>query len=210
MRGENYWLEKFRNIEALWEYNGEGPHAQHENEPVHTAFCLNTDLVAGYPELIHDICLNEFFPEFIRERGKINWVLTYIPSIAGARAMAAKLARLLQAQVGHIDVRSMTVYAELRKNERAVLVADEIFSGTLAEVAMEAVQEKQAKIAGPLCTLTNFSGLKEINKLPIKSLIEGPFQRWPAKSCPLCQKGSIPLPVRRAWYGLMRRPETAG
>ncbi|HVY12789.1 MAG TPA: hypothetical protein VHB73_04415 [Alphaproteobacteria bacterium] len=205
-RSEKHWLEKFRLIEALWEYGGQGPHAQFENEPYHAGFFLNTDVIAGHPDVVRDIA-NEFAPEF---HHKTTWVMTYTPSIAGARALAVQLAHKLHARVGHIDVRTGEVYAKWRKGDSVALVTDELISNIYIDAALDIVHEKQVKLVGPLCVLNNISGQTHHGKLPVKGLLERLGTLWPAHACPLCRQGSTPLPAHRGWHSLVHKEESQG
>ena len=72
---QELWLEEFKNMGALWHFNGQGVHAEYEMAARHCDQYFNTDLVLASPYIAKKIAqelLARVSREYVEKR---PWVI---------------------------------------------------------------------------------------------------------------------------------------
>jgi adenine/guanine phosphoribosyltransferase-like PRPP-binding protein len=91
--------------------------------------------------------------------------------------------------------------------EKRILLVDDVLSTAhTIQFAISAMQRNRCEILNPLSFFLNRSGLSFVSGYPVCSLISKPSDMWRESECPLCQNGSLALPLegKKNWDRLVR------
>ena len=196
------WYSLLKEENVLWEYPGYGPHARYILNENHSDFYINSDCLNFLPELMKDIALLLFNKAVSTTDIKPDWILTYPPF---GVTLGRCLAELFKSKFACIkSLQDPHNYSNVQKNEKILLCADDITSGSCMRKTLDAAIQKEVTIIEPIIVIANFSGKAHFNNLPIISLIERDINIWQPENCPLCAAGSTALPARENWLELTK------
>lgn len=197
------WWKIFDEVCTVWRAGNGSLHAAYESATKHASFYFNTDVVVSLPPLIEQIC--EAWRGVCETRNlKPDWVIGYAANVSCGLPLAYKMAELLRAQFGYVDLRRDVCCFLPQVGQTVLLVTDDVHSGGSVEQTVRLVESVGAIVLPVLLTMANFSGQTECKGLEIYALAEQNINVWPAADCPLCRQGSRAVSARPQWRELLR------
>ena len=191
---------------ALWRYNNSRFHVQTSESGMHPDLYLNTDHVVSDVSLVEEIIKNVFSKELNSRKMRPDWVITYPPF---GLAIAYALARQTGAKFGYVDIKEEICTFDIKKNEKVIVVGDDIYSGGSIKKTINIMTALGAQIEAPILTIGNFSGAKNLLGLEVVSVISERGNLYSEKDCPMCKSGSKAVLPRPNW-GKLIEYETLG
>jgi orotate phosphoribosyltransferase len=204
--GEQFFLEQFRQRQALWIYQGEpraeAPHGLMTSGK-HSKGYFNSTPIVRDPKLLSVACgtLLHSISVDPKDVGEV-W-----GSAMGAIMMAYELAQQIGALSGYTEKQEGNMVVgrnAIQPGTRVLLVEDVITTGGTTLKTVAALESAGAIVMGEILALVNRSGLTELNGRKIVSLIEQELPLWSAAECPYCRVGSEALrPKGENWFRLV-------
>ena len=196
-------LEELQAIGAVWLHSGDmsRPHALLTSGRHSNGF-VNTGLLTCRPDSINRILAERDGYRSGLPSGGVDWV---IGSALGAVTWAFALGGVLNARAGFTekDGEDMALKRfELTKTDRVLVCEDVISTGGSTLKTLAAVRATGAVILPQIAVLVNRSGLKELDGLPIYSLLDITIDSWEPSDCPLCKAGSEVVRPKANWAKL--------
>jgi hypothetical protein len=201
MSSDYDWLHRFRQEGAIWEYREGRPHASYEMDAKHAGFYMNTDIIVSQPRLVNDIC-EGFTAACVEKKVKPNWVISYAANICSGLILATKMAEKLDASFGYVDLNRSLCCFDPANGQSILIVTNDIHSGGSLGRTIKLIEQRGGKILPIVLTLANFHRHPQCHDLEIISLFAHDVAAWTPEECPLCKRGSPPLPARQNWRNL--------
>ncbi len=196
-RVRNVWRERFRVMQAEWEYTGGEFCAEHTLSGKISDYYFNSNVISQNTRLLDELCSDYYVPLLEQRQLKIDWVVSYPPY---GLPFAWSLARALGASAGYIQsLESPSLVFNIPPEASVLLVADDIFSGSSIRITREAALGAGCRVLPVLPVFGNFSGQLHIDGLEVISILEREVTLWDRRSCPLIAKGIRPLLARENW-----------
>ena len=200
-------LEELQAIGAVWIHNGDmtRPHALLTSGRHSNGF-VNTGLLTCRPDSIRRILTEpNGYSAGLSAADGVDWV---IGSALGAVTWAFALGGVLNARSGFTekdgDAMALKRF-DLLKTDRVLVCEDVISTGGSTLKTLAAVRATGATILPLIAVLVNRSGLKELDGLPILSLLDLSIDSWDPADCPLCKAGSAVVRPKSNWSALTGR-----
>ena len=204
---QQYWVDKYRNMDALWLHDGNNakPHVE-LTSGLHSNGFFNSEKVMENPQVLDEAC--DFLSNILKLTDKFfaNEVDRIVGPAMGAITLAHDMARHISKDKslpclrGYVEKKDDSPGAamlfkrvSIRTGERILLIEDVITTGTSVEEAAKAVLAAKGRVHPFILCLVNRSGLDEVAGKKIIALINAPIDTWAPEQCPLCQQGSEAL-----------------
>lgn len=182
------WFQRLEERGAIWCYSEPGPHAIFSVGGWHSDGYFNSNVISQAPSFLSEICAEHFVP-ILRDRSiEPHWILTYPPY---GVPFAYELASQLGCRMGYINSLTDPLLSfSVRKNERVLVVADDIVSGDSMRTMTRAFDELGLMTEPVRVCLGNLTGSDRFDGAEIISLFHLPIALWKPDHCPLCKSGS--------------------
>lgn len=195
------WDKKLSDEGIIWRYPGSGPHAALSQTKKHSDLYFNSDYLVSNTRLLREACLALFKISAERIKHYPDWIITYPPF---GLNIGFCLAELYEAKFGYIkSLQEQKIQCNLQPDERVLLCADDLISGSSMRKVINAVGMRAADVITPIIVVANLSGESYFSRFEIVSLVNTTMNIWDAATCPLCAKGSPAILARDNWQELL-------
>jgi len=185
---------------SVWKYNNSKFHVKTLESGLHSDLYMNTDYIISDVQLVESIVKNIYVRELNKRKIKPDWIISYPPY---GLAIAYALARQVGANFGYVDTKTESCNFNIKKNEKVIVIGDDIYSGGSIKKTIEILNKLGAKVEAPIFTIGNFMGTKTILGLEIVSVISEKGNLYEEKNCPMCKSGSKAISPRLEWNKLI-------
>lgn len=193
--------EQIKSI-GLWKYNNSKYHVQTSESGLHSDLYLNTDYVVSNASLVESIVKNIFIKELNLRKVKPDWIITYPPF---GLTIAYELARQIGARFGYVETKTKLCNFDIKKDEKVIVVGDDIYSGGSIKKTIEIVNNLGAIVKSPIFTIGNFSGTHTLLDLEVVSAISERGNLYKEEECPMCRVNSKSVLPRQNWNKLLEK-----
>jgi orotate phosphoribosyltransferase len=216
-RNEDYWINKYKQLGALWIHDGnpKRPHALLTSGNPSNGF-FNSRLVIAVDTLMREVA-KDLIGLFIENGGDIEKIDIVVGPQTGATKLAEFLSDEITSRRGRLcrwaspakheegDVKTMVFDDPERTVQRdnMVLLSEDVATtiGSINRTARATI-EKGGVIIPCVVMLVNRSGCKETTGKKLVALIDKPMPIWPPVDCPLCKEGSEAIRPKDNWAAL--------
>lgn len=201
------WRTRFLRLGALWTAeNDRSPHVATSSGGFHVDRYFNSDIVLASPRLTTEIVDSVLSPRVSHLERPPDWVVTYAPF---GLFLAFAVAQALGARCAYVDpADGYATHFDIGESDSALIVADDIYSGTSVLRTLERVEERGAQVIPTIFCLANMAGAPCLEGNEIIPAVALDARRYPPTQCPLCAAGSEALLPRPNWSMLCRPSKT--
>lgn len=187
---------------SVWRYDNSKLHVKTLESGLHSDLYMNTDYIVSDVPLVEAIVKDVFVKELNARKIKPDWIVSYPPF---GLAIAYELARQSGAKFGYVDTKNETCDFDIKKDDKVIVVGDDIYSGGSIKKTIEIISRLGAKVESPILTIGNFMGTKMISDLEVVSAISEKGNLYEEKDCPMCKQGSKAVSPRSNWKELINQ-----
>ena len=187
---------------SVWKFDNSKFHVKTLESGLHSNLYLNTDYVVSDPKLVESIVKNIFVKELNSRNIKPDWIISYPPY---GLPIAFELAKQVNAKFGYVDTKSEECNFDIKQNNIAIVIGDDIYSGESIKKTIQIVTSKGGNVKSPILTIGNFTGTKSIMNLDVVSAISEKGNLYEENVCPMCKSGSKAVSPRIHWKELKEK-----
>ena len=195
-------IQKLIIKKSVWKYNNSKLHVKTLESGLHSDLYMNTDYIVSDVSLVESIVKNIFVKELNFRKIKPDWIISYPPF---GLAIAYELARQVRAKFGYVDTKNEACNFDIKRNDKVIVIGDDIYSGGSIKKTIEIVSKLGANIKSPIFTIGNFMGTKNILNLEVVSVISEKGNLYEEKDCPMCKRDSKAVSPRLHWNELINQ-----
>ncbi len=171
-----------RDIGALWEYPGKGPHAIYTLGGLHASTYFNSEYLSERTELLNHFLEHFVLPRIPIPKGSVDLLVSYLPF---GRGVGNALSLHLDIPIKFADADMAGAPLDIPLRQRVLLVA-----GKSLRSLLQLLAKREARLDGRIVALGNFSERPALDGQTIISGFTQNIPRWTEIECPLCAAGS--------------------
>lgn len=196
-----YWEEVWQKDRVLWKHNGDPkmPHMVHPSTGLHSDAIFRSRIAMENPIAFSSVTLemakklrDYFWEEQIFQR-PICVVGVSVRAAILAYGVAQHLGTYGKFRFACAEQYSGVFPQMSAKGEQILFCVNELITGEDIEKFSIVAEDAGNTVLPVIATLFNHSGLTEIGRKKIFSLVDHPMSMWEENECPLCEQGSLVL-----------------